>query len=291
MLIIYSWSDAKVGTIANIIILAIAIPSIGAYYFNKMVHEERMALLSEVSDMSNAIISEGDLAQVPKIVKKWMIKSGVVGQEKVSFVRLRQTGQMKTKSDGKWMNFDAEQYFDVHHASFVWTTNVHMMPMISLCGRDKLIDGKGQMLIKLLSLITVVNEGPNHQTDTGTMLRYLGELCWFPAGALNEYISWQELTGTSALATLTINDISVQGTFNFDNDGLLKSFEAERYYGGGKEAKLEKWVVENIDFKTFNGYLIPYRSKVIWKLKEGDFNWLNLEIVDLEVNKRELYPD
>ncbi|GAA4941166.1 hypothetical protein GCM10023314_12670 [Algibacter agarivorans] len=38
------------------------------------------------------------------------------------------------------------------------------------------------------------------------------------------------------------------------------------------------------DHKVFNGYKIPYKYEVSWQLKEGDFNWLNLEITDLEYN-------
>jgi hypothetical protein len=164
-----------------------------------------------------------------------------------------------------------------------------MMPMINLSGRDKLINGKGQMLIKLLSLLPIVNEGPNEKINTGAMLRYLGEICWWPSAALNDYIKWEELSSHSAQATLTIDGVSVQGIYHFDVEGRLSSFEAQRYFGGDDEATLEKWVVENTCYKTFDGVLIPHKSKVIWKLKEGDFHWLNLEIVDLEVNKRELY--
>jgi hypothetical protein len=42
-------------------------------------------------------------------------------------------------------------------------------------------DGQGEMLIKLLSLVNVVNEKHNDQINTGTLIRFLGEICWFPA--------------------------------------------------------------------------------------------------------------
>lgn len=291
LVIILSWGDAKFGTLANMIILAVALPAIGSYFFKKMVHAEQLTLMSHVYNVADKLITSEDLNHLPEVVKRWLIKSGAAGGEPASFVKLKQKGQMKTKADGSWMDFEAEQYVDIDRASFIWTTHVQMMPLISLSGRDKLIDGEGQMLIKLLSLIPVVNEGPNEKINTGSMLRYLGEMCWFPSGALNDYIKWQELSTNSAQATLTIDGISVQGIYHFDEEGRLSSFEAERYFGGDDEATLEKWVVENTSYKTFDGILIPCKSKVIWKLKEGDFHWLNLEIVDLEVNKRELYPN
>ncbi|WP_345190914.1 DUF6920 family protein [Algibacter agarivorans] len=62
------------------------------------------------------------------------------------------------------------------------------------------------------------------------------------------------------------------------------AFETYRYFGGNEGSKLEKRVVNMTDHKVFNGYKIPYKYEVSWQLKEGDFNWLNLEITDLEYN-------
>jgi|AntRauTorckE6833_2_1112554.scaffolds.fasta_scaffold227927_1 hypothetical protein len=42
--------------------------------------------------------------------------------------------------------------------------------------------------------------------------------------------------------------------------------------------------------KTFDDYRIAGKLTVAWKLPEGDFTWLNLEITDLEMNLFELYP-
>lgn len=290
-LIILSWSDAKFGTIANVVILIMAVPSIGKYFFDKTVREEQMAFVVQVSELDNNSITADDLNHLPNAVKKWLKRSGVMERKSASFIRLKQKGQMRTKPNGPWMDFNAVQYIDPKRASFIWNTQVLMMPMISLSGRDKLIDGKGHMMIKLLSVIPIVNEGPNDKINTGSMLRYLGEMCWIPSAALNRNIRWKELSSHSAQATLNIDGVSVQGIYHFDDEGRPRSFEAERYFGGGKDAKLEKWVVDNTDFKIFDGVLIPYKSKVIWRLKGGDFHWLNLEIVDLEADIIERYPD
>ncbi|HCY82229.1 MAG TPA: hypothetical protein DHV22_11840, partial [Xanthomarina gelatinilytica] len=60
------------------------------------------------------------------------------------------------------------------------------------------------------------------------------------------------------------------------------SFEAKRYYGGKTNSKLKTWRINMTSHKTFDGVKIPNKSNVSWKLKEGDFNWLNLEIIKLE---------
>ena len=68
---------------------------------------------------------------------------------------------------------------------------------ISFLGRDAFLQGQGHMLIKILGWIPVADaSGPT--TDQGTMLRYLGETVWFPAGALHPAIAWEQIDDTRA---------------------------------------------------------------------------------------------
>lgn len=285
-----AWGDAKFGTIANLIILLVALPALGNRVFNDRVAAEQRDLLEQVSRPADKVLQEEDFQHLPEIVQTWLRNSGVAGKPEVTFVRLKQTGEMKTEPDGSWMEFTAMQYFDVTNPSFVWKVDVRMMPLITLTGRDKLQDGQGAMLIKLLSLVNVVNEKHNDQINTGTLIRYLGEICWFPSAALSETITWEEIDDSSAKATLTIDGQQVSGIFRFRENGEMRSFEADRYYGSGPEATMEKWVVEAVSHKNFDGYRIPDKLSVTWKLPEGDFTWLKLEITEMEANRLELYP-
>jgi len=196
---------------------------------------------------------------------------------------------MRTKPGGKWMPFTATQYFIVNEPQFIWQANVQMMPLITMAGRDKFVNGNGEMVIKLLSLVNVANAGGDDKINSATMIRYLAETTWFPSTALNDYIQWEVLDSTSAKATMNYKGISVSGIFKFTVNGDLLSFEAERYMDNGKDVSLENWLVEITGYKDFQGIRIPYKNKVIWKLKEGDFNWANIELTDLEFNKTALY--
>jgi len=191
---------------------------------------------------------------------------------------------MRTKPENKWMPFTATQIFNVEKPAFVWNTQVQALPFISLYGRDKLYQEHGSMLIKLEALIPIVNDAENSQINSGAMIRFLAEICWFPSAALNNYIVWEALDETSAKATLTINGKSVSGIFKFSKEGHITSLEAKRFYGGKTDSKLETWLIEMTSHKTFNNIKIPNKSSVSWKLKEGDFNWLKLEIIALERN-------
>ena len=289
ILIIITWKEAKFGTITNLIILLVSLSAFTNHRFQKMVEIESTEILSNVIYTTSKFISEKDLDHLPDIIKKWLRNAKVIGDKEILTVRLKQKGEMRTKPKSKWMPFGATQYFNIKNPSFVWTTNVAAMPFLNMTGRDKLKDGNGEMLIKLAGLIPVVNESKNDKINFGAMIRYLAEICWFPSAALNNYMTWKSIDETSAKATFKYNDHSVLGVFSFSTKGDFISFEADRYYGGTKDATLESWLVEAISYKEFNGLKIPNKCKVTWKLPKGNFNWLNLEVTDIEFNPSKLY--
>lgn len=289
ILIIVFWKDAKFGTIANMIVLIAGLLGYGEFQFNRQVRMESQEILKNLNREHPSHIKVSDIQYLPPIVQKWLISSRVLENERVIAVRLSQKGEMKMSPDGKWMPFTAYQYFNCIDPSFIWNTRVRPLPLVFMDGRDKFSHGKGQMLIKLFSLIPLVNEGNNHKINGASMQRFLAEMCWFPSAAINDYIIWEEVDENSAKAIFALAEKTVSGVFEFTADGKLLSFETARYYGGDVDAVMEKWLIEMVDFKEFNGIQIPNKCKVTWKLKGGDFNWLNLEITDLEYNKPFIY--
>lgn len=283
-LIFLSWDATKFGSIVNLLILLISIPALGNLYFEKKVEKEVKALVERAEMPRTETISEKDISSLPPVVKNWLEFSGVIGKPPITFARLQQIGRMKTKPDGKWMPFGAEQFIDVANPAFVWKTRVKAAPFFYLQGRDKLVDGKGVMQIKVLSLINVVNEGPGKKINESAMQRFLAEICWFPAAALSSYIHWEQIAHNTAKAGMEVQGESVSGIFQFSDAGEMLSFETERYYGGGEEAKKERWLIETLETKDLSGYKIPSKSKVTWKLPEGNFTWLELEITKIDYN-------
>ncbi len=289
ILIILTWGDVKFGTIINVIIFIVGMSAFGYYRFQKMVDRESSEIFSNVTHNTTKIISEQDLNHLPDSIKTWLRNSGVVGNLEITAVRLKQKGEMRNKPNGKWMPFDAIQYFNVEHPAFVWSTNVDALPILKMIGRDKLVEGNSEVLIKLAALIPVVNESKNNKINSAAMIRYLAEICWFPSAALNDYMSWVRIDETSVKGTFTCKEHSVSGVFSFNTEGDIVSFEAQRYYGGAEDSKREKWRVEMVSFKEFNGVRIPNKSQVTWKLCDEDFNWLNIEVAEIDFNPSKLY--
>jgi hypothetical protein len=284
ILIILSWTDARYGTILNIIILFVAIGELGNFYFDNMVEKEVAFIYQQPSTSSFPDKPIASLEKFPPIVQKWLLSSGTMKEAAIKKVFLKQKGSLKTSPSGEWMPFTAEQWFNISPPSFIWKSDVSMWGPLYFLGRDKLFEGKGSMLIKLNAIVPVVNSKNDPKIDEATMQRYMAEICWFPSAAMEPYFQWESVDELTAKASMTIDDKTVFGQFNFSPEGDLVSFETKRYMGQGKNASLEIWQIHNSSFKIFNGIRIPNKSEVFWKLADGDFQWLQLEISEIYYN-------
>lgn len=279
-LISLNWEDARFGTLANLLILAVALSSLGNSRFEAMVQQETSLIFTE--NKEDRPLQE--ISSLPPIVQKWLKNTGATDQKIIKNVQLEQKGKMRTKPNGKWMSFSAVQVFNVREPAFVWKTRVAAFPGVYLTGRDKLQNAEGAMLIKLFSLFKVVNEKGNIPVNTGSLLRFLGELCWFPSAALRPYLKWENLSSTSAKAFLKHEGLEVEGVFKFSLQGELLSFEAERFHGAGEKAQKEKWLIQIEEHQNYDGIKVPSKCKVTWKLPQGDFHWMTLKVTTLRYN-------
>jgi hypothetical protein len=283
ILIVYFWKDSKFGTIPNIIILIAAIVGYANYNFQQMVDAEIQHMLSKVDYSRNSKVSENNISHLPNAIQQWITASGTIGKPLINSVKLRQIALMKMKPEQEeWYEAEAMQYFTTEHPAFIWQVKMRMMSILQIIGRDKLENGKGEMLIKLLGLIPVVDTKDNYKLNTGTIQRYLGEIVWFPSAALSENITWEGIDDSAAKATLKLNGTSGTGTFYFDNNGLFKKYSAQRYFGGEEDSKLEEWVITVQESKEYNGVVIPNKMTATWKLDSGDWDWLKIDITEIE---------
>lgn len=285
ILIIMFWKDAKFGTLPNILILAVSIMGYGSYRFHSMVEKDTARILAQSGLSGDKVISEADLEPLPKPVKKWLISSGMIGKPSILIGRVEQEAQMKMKPDQEdWMNATATQYTVIDQPAFIWTTRVKMNPLLYFLGRDKFEDGRGEMLIRMNSLISVVDAN-GVKLDEGSLQRYLGELVWFPSLAISPYITWEAIDDTSARATMDYRGTRGSGIFYFSAGGDFTRFSAMRYMGNDDSSTRHEWVLSVQEYREFEGVRVPSLMTATWKLPEGDWTWLKLEVTDLSYNE------
>lgn len=82
LLIIVYWTDAKFGTIANLIILAPITLAYATFSFISNVKEEVGGMLADSTTTSERVVSMQAISDLPNVVQTWLINSGVVGRGK-----------------------------------------------------------------------------------------------------------------------------------------------------------------------------------------------------------------
>lgn len=284
VLIILSWADARWGTLANVLLLVPALAAAGHAHFVRQTDAEERALLAAASPTTAAPIRLGDVEQLPPPVRRWLEHAGVVGHPPARTVRLVQHGELRTRPDGAWMNARARQLFTTQPPAFLWRVETGLWDVLPITGRDLFHQQHGAMVIKLASLVNLV-DARGSAIDQGTALRFLGELVWFPSAALAPYIEWQALDDASARATFRQGPHSVSATFEFNQTGQFVRLTADRYFGGGADAKLTPWVVTANAWTRFRGVEVPSHGTVSWTLETGEFTYYRwrLEALDFDV--------
>lgn len=281
VLIVAFWKDAKFGTLPNILILAVALTSMTHYSFQKRIRQETRQLLEKNVPAETKTVTEKEISALPAPVKKWLTTSGALGKPFTSFGKVTQKAEMQMKPDQeKWMSAAATQYTTIAHPGFIWSVDTKMNGLLRFRGRDKFEDGRGEMLIKLNSLINVV-DAHGEKLDEGSLQRYLGEMVWFPSLALSPYVSWESIDDCTAKATMAYKGTSGSGTFYFNPDGDVTRFSALRYKGNEEAAKRYPWEMNISEYKTFEGIKVPSKMTSTWKLEDQDWTWLKLEVTDI----------
>jgi len=256
------------------VLLFLSILTMGCGAMNKTVNKMFAGL--DVNGVER--ISGEDLHNLPAVVQNYLRYSGIIGKERTKSVRLKQGGDFRLKPGQKYKKIKAEQYYNVDSMAFIWRGKVNI-----ITATDRFVDGKGDLIVKLLGFITVANaEGP--EVDQGEMLRFLTEGVWFPSVFVNDCIRWQAVDEGAAEATFTLCNRSVSATFYFNEKNQVERITAKRYMEKEGTFELADWEIRVGGYEMFNDILIPTRADVIWKLDGGDFCYYKLKIYDIDYN-------
>lgn len=251
--------------------------------FDRLVDRDVKDLLDRAAPSREGVITEEILENLPRPVRRYLTHAGVIGTPLVHSVHLRQRGSMLANRHGSWMPFEAEQWYTTDPPGFVWAARAGVGPIPLIRGRDMYVDGRGHMIIKAGSIFTIV-DASGDEMNQGALMRYLSEMIWFPGAFLGHNVSFEGIDDSSARVTLSDRGTSVSGTMHFDDDGQLTEFVAERYrlVKGGYE--LATWSTPVTGYGELAGLRLPVRGKARWKLPEGDLEYIDVEITELDYN-------
>ena len=271
--------------------IALAVVVAASASVTRILFEGRIArevddLFAETNVAQSSVITEADLAHLTEPVQRWLHYAQIVGTERLVAVRLKQEGEFRLGEDRGWMPFTAEQYFTVDPPGFIWSARFDMAPGVTIIGRDRYVDGKGDIEMRLLGAIPVADT-KGGLLNQGAMLRYLGETVWFPAAALSPYINWDAIDATSARATMSYGGVTASALFVFDEQGRPVSVSADR--NNDSTGKQEHWSAPQYSYGLFRGVHVPITGDGIWHYDTGDFSYIHWRITEIEYNVPEAF--
>lgn len=285
VLIFTCWHEARYGSFINLLLLIPVVLAYGSWQFRQSALQEIEQMFASNTNGPQELLTENKLQALPPCVQKWLRQSGATGHPIPHSVRLKQEGLMRSSPEQKeWMSNQAEQYFTLHEPAFIWLTRMQMNPFIYLTGKDRSIKGKGDMEIKVLSLYPFIHEHDDKISE-GALIRFLAEICWFPAAAVHPLIHWEETDSSSARASMELNGTRASCVFHFHADGSIRQISARRYMGAGANARQLDWLVNVTEHARLQGVQVPVQMTVHWTLPAGDFCWYKIKVSDLEYNK------
>ncbi len=255
---------------------------------NSTLDNDALALLQQGQQAHPVLITEAHLLGLPEVVQRYLRYSQVVGKETIRTVRLKQIGKIRQSVQQPWMNLDAKEYYSVNPPGFLWVGTMRIGGLPLVRARDRYRDGNGNMQIKLGILFPIAN-ATGEEMDQGSMTRYLSEMIWFPTAFLGNNISFEPVDNYSARVTLTDKGKSVTGTMFFDDEGRLTDFVAPRYREISGKYELDTWSTPITAYGEYEGLNLPVKGKAVWKLKEGDLEYIDVVITDIEYNVTKPY--
>lgn len=261
-----------------VVVAAAAIVALAWWRWNGAIESDIQRLMADAGGEAT-IVDDVMLAPLPAPVQRHLRFAGVVGKPIPLTVWLTQRGRIRSAADASWMNLEATQYYSTEPPQFVWKASfpTQMMPVV--LGRDAYLDGQGSMVMKMLSLYPVADESDGAMNDA-SLMRYLNEMMWFPAAFLGDNVSFAPIDDTSANVTIRDRGMSATATMVFDAEGRLVNFRASRFNTATRA--IEAWETPMAAYGEFAGLRLPSKGSAVWSLADGDFAYIELEIVTVE---------
>jgi hypothetical protein len=234
-------------------------------------------------NMNNRIVTQDMVLNLPAPVQRYMNFTGVVGKPWIETCRLKQSGRFRQGADQPWMQMSVVQTYTTNPPSFDWNARFKLYGLPIVKARDTFIDGHGHMFGKMLGMITLF-DSRGEELDQGSMLRYLGEMIWFPTAFLGENITWQAIDDHSAQVTFTDHGRSVSGTMYFDDEGKLTNFVTKRYRTVDKGYSFDTWSNPVSGYGMRAGLNLVISGQAVWNLPSGDLPYWDGLVTEVEYN-------
>jgi hypothetical protein len=283
ILIITVWKDAKFGTIANIIVLFVAIAGWGSQQFESTFSNDVKLHLIKTSDIQADLLKETDIQFLPLPVQKYLRYCNVLNKPKVKNIRVVFDGEMRDKGKD-FFKFTSVQYNFFDEPTRLFFMKGKMYGTI-VPGYHRYQNATASMQIKLLGLFNVVNIKGIVMNKAETVTVFNDMCLMAPASLIDKRIEWTSIDSLSARATFTNGLNKITATLYFNEQGQLINFISDDRYA--IDMKQYRFSTPIKDYMQMNGRNIWKYGEAVWHYPDGEFVYGKFTLKSIEYNVRE----
>jgi len=287
ILIIQSWADAKFGTIANIIILLVAVVVLGEFLLQRRFDElVSKAMEISITDESELLL-EKDIAHLPSPVQRYLRYTHSLNKPKVKNFFARFSGGMRGAPEESFMQLQSAQYNFYQTPSRYFFMKAKKMGLPAT-GLHVFENERATFRVYMLNWFPVVDAQGDKMTQSETVTLF-NDMCFIaPATLIDKRITWSDADHNRVHASFKYAGFVVQADLFFNDEGQLVNFISnDRYHTDGKNYWNYPWETPVSDYKDFNGYRLPGFAKLIYKRPDGDFTYGELKFEEVRYNVNE----
>jgi hypothetical protein len=281
ILIITVWKDAKFGSIANIIILCVAISSWASSRFEMQFNADVKKHLAQINFLKNDLLMEVDIVSLPLPVQKYIRYAGAIGKPKVKNMKVAFDGEMRDKGKD-FFKFTSVQYNFFDDPTRLFFMKAKMYGTI-VPGYHCYQNAAATMQIKMLGLFNVVNVKGNEMNKAETVTVFNDMCLMAPASLIDKRIEWTPIDSLSAKATFTNGVNKITATLYFNEEGQLINFISDDRYAIG-DMKQYRFSTPAKEYTKIDGRNVLKYGEAVWHYPEGEFVYGKFYLKSIEYN-------
>jgi len=281
VIIVLSWKDAKYGTIANGILLLIALLSLTTRLFEQSYKKEAAELVKKNSLNAIPLLTSADIGHLPVPVQRYLIDYGVLNQPKLLNMQVMFEGQMREKGKD-FFSFRSEQYNFFENPARLFFMKAAMYG-ITVPGYHRYVDASATMDIRLFGKIPVIHQsGPD--MDTTETVTLFNDMCLLaPASLIDSRISWEPIDSLTVRAVFINRGISISATLYFNKAGQLINFSSNDRMAIADHKRIP-FSTPIHEYRPVRGFNLVSEADAVWDYPDGKFVYGKFRLTDIRYN-------
>ncbi len=285
-LIAQRWSDAKFGTLMNLLLLVpVVLSALDARRssFSSRFARDRDALLKRQGGPS-AIVTDADLSSLPPLMQTYLRRGSAVGRPHIRNMRVRFDAQMRSSATAPWMASTATQYefFDSPARLFHMKATRGGVPIDVF---HRYVDDAATFQVKIAGVWPMVDKSGPVLTRAETVTLMNDIVVMAPAAVLDLPFTWTTTGAHTVKATFTNAGNTVSAEITFDSEGdLVGFFSRDRPQDVDLGDRNVPWSTPISGYREVDGIRIGAFGDANWADSSGEWTYGRFVIRSIAYN-------